>query len=141
MSSDRRKPAGIVLIAIYSAFSGVISFFCGLVFILASVIPNIPTWSYILSILFILLGTLLFTSVYGLWTLQSWGCKFTFWIYIVSIPLGIASIFPILPESEITAGNTIFQILGIVVAIAIILYLKKDKIQKMFSKKENVVTS
>ena len=132
MNSDRKKPAGIVVIAIYSAFSGVISFFAGLLFMLASAIPDIPAWFYALSTVFVLFGVLLFSSVYGLWSLQSWGWNFTFWLYIVSIPLGIISIFPIYPESEMTIGNTLFQLFGIAVAIAVILYIKKDEIQNLY---------
>lgn len=104
MTSDRKKPVGIVLIAIYSAFSGLISFLGGLVFMLASAIPNIPAWFYILSMVFILFGVLLFASVYGLWSFQSWGWIFTFWLYVVSIPLGIISIFPIWPDSKMSVG-------------------------------------
>ena len=131
MTSDRQKPAGVVVISIYSAFSGTISLFAGLVFILASAIPNIPAWIYMLSVVFVLFGVLLLASVYGLWSLQSWGRSLTFWLYIISIPLGIISIFPIFPSSKMSAGNTLFQLFGIGVDIAVIIYLKKDEIQNL----------
>ena len=132
MNSDKKKPVGIVLIAIYSAFAGLLSFLGGLIFILASAIPDVSAWFYILSVVFILFGVLLLASVYGLWSFQSWGWRFTFWLYIVSIPLGIISIFPIWPESKMSVGNTLFQLFGIAIAVAVILYIEKEEIKSLY---------
>lgn len=133
MSTNQQKTAGITLIAIYSALTGLLSLFAGLVFSLFSAIPEIPLWASLLSFVFIIFGALLLASVYGLWTLQSWGWQFTFWLYLISIPLGFISIFPIFPGDEMSAGNTIFQLIGIAISIAVIMYLKKYEIQARYN--------
>lgn len=70
-------------------------------------------WSAILGLASIPAGVLLLASAYGLWTLQVWTWTVAWWIYLVSIPLGLVFIFPILPGQRMSGGNTVLQIIGI----------------------------
>ncbi len=135
MVSERKKPTGIVLIAINSAIGGAVSFWGGLTLMISSAFPDTPDWHSLFSIHPTLFGLLLIMSVYGLWTLQSWGVRLTFWLYLVSIPLGITAIFPILPGSKMSLENTLLQSFTIGISIAVILYLKKDLVQNLYKKR------
>ncbi len=133
-TDKKSKPIGLVLISIYGAFSGVLTLFLGAVILLFSSIPDMPAWLTVVSLISTLLGITLLASIYGLWTLQSWGGSLTYWIYMLSIPLAIISIFPIYPDSEFTIGNTILQLCGIAVAIFVLIYIKKPEIQALFTR-------
>lgn len=126
------KPAGIVAIAIYSAFCGVILLGVGALMMLASGVPDLPLWITLSGVVFMGMGVFLLVSMYGLWSIQGWGLKLAKWIYIVSIPLGVISIFPIYPESEMTTANTILQLIGIGLAASIIRYLSKPKVVSLY---------
>jgi DMSO reductase anchor subunit len=128
----KNKPAGIVLISIYSALSGLLTFSVGSVMLLASAVPEMPAWVVLLGIICVVLGVFLLTAVYGLWSVQPWGLKITKWLYVISIPLGVVSIFPVYPGSEMTSGNTILQIAGIGLAMIIIYYLSKPKVVTLY---------
>uniref|UniRef100_UPI00192D087F hypothetical protein n=1 Tax=Thaumasiovibrio occultus TaxID=1891184 RepID=UPI00192D087F len=134
--NDNKKPLGLVLISVYGTFNGLFSLFAGGILILASSIPEIPAWITFLSLLTIIWGALLLTSVYGIWTLQSWGLNLTFWLYVVSIPLSVLSIFPIYPDSEMSIGNTALQLFGIAIAVLVISYTKKSQIKLLFQPTE-----
>lgn len=128
----KNKPAGIILIAIYSALSGLLMFALGSVLILINAIPEMPVWIILLGIIPTVMGVFLLTAVYGLWSVQPWGLTMTKWLYVISIPLGIVSIFPVYPDSEMTMGNTILQLAGIGLALVIIYYLSKQKVVTLY---------
>lgn len=129
---SNKKSIGITLIAIYSAFSGVISLFGGGALLLASTMPDLPLWVTLVGLATTTFGVLLLAAVYGLWSFQSWGRNMVKWLYIISIPLGIASIFPIYPGSEMTTANTALQIIGIGVAVLVIWYLSKQSVRALY---------
>lgn len=129
---NNKKPTGITLIAIYSAFSGVLTLLGGAGMLLASSIPDLPVWITLLGLVATILGVFFLAAVYGLWTFQEWGRNILKWLYIISIPLGIASIFPIYPGSEMTIANTLLQLVGIVVAVLVIWYLSKQSIRALY---------
>lgn len=133
MNQRDKKPFGIVLIAIYSILSALMFLFTGFAFLLASTIPDVPIWAHLISFVCGIMGILLLASVYGLWSLQAWGWKLTFWLYVASIPLGILSIFPIWPGTELTAGNIIMQAVGIGLDIVVILYLLKEPTKDLYT--------
>lgn len=128
----KNKPAGIVLIAIYSALSGLLTFSIGSVLLLASAVPEMPIWIVLMGIICIVLGVFLLAAVYGLWSIQTWGLKITKWLYVISIPLSVVSIFPVYPDSEMTTGNTVLQIVGIGLAMIIIYYLSKPRVVTLY---------
>ncbi len=132
MASNTTKPAGIVIISILSALGSAFYLIASVLFLLLSAIPEIPLWVYIVSMLSIVFGVVFLTSIYGLWTLQPWGWKLTFWLYMLAIPIGIAAIFPIFPESQMSLGNTLFQIFGIAIDVAVLFYISKDDIQVLY---------
>jgi uncharacterized membrane protein YesL len=84
---------------------------------------------------FMALGVFLLVAMYGLWSIQTWGLSVAKWIYVVSIPLGVISIFPIFPiypDSEMTTGNTILQLIGIGLAAYITYYLSRPKVVSLY---------
>ncbi|MCP5358228.1 MAG: hypothetical protein H7A06_08795 [Pseudomonadales bacterium] len=125
MHDSNVKPLGIVLIVIFSVLTGLVSLLGGFLSMLLSGIPGISFFAYLLGTLFTAHAVFTFAAVYGLWVLQRWGLKLAFWLYIIAIPLGILAIFPILPGSEFTTANTVFQLIFIVIDFLIILYLGK----------------
>ncbi|TVT48407.1 MAG: hypothetical protein FHK82_17750 [Sedimenticola thiotaurini] len=129
---SKNKPVGIVLIAIYSALSGLLLFGAGALMMLASAVPDMPIWITLLGVIFMALGVFLLAVMYGLWSTQKWGLKIAKWLYVISIPLGIISIFPIYPGSEMTIGNTVLQLLGIGLAAFIIYYLSKPNVVALY---------
>lgn len=126
------KPLGVVLIALYSGLIGMISFPIGCTASLVSGMPNVDMFVSISGFIITAFGILLLASAYGLWTIQPWGRKFSWVLYAVSIPLGVILIFPILPGQHMSSGNTIFQILSIVLDVAIVLYLGKREVIRLF---------
>ena len=129
---NKNKPAGIVLIAVYSALSGLLLFGAGALMMLASAVPDMPIWITLLGVICMALGACLLAAMYGLWSVQIWGLKMAKWLYVISIPLGIISIFPIYPGSEMTTGNTVLQLLGIGSAAFIIYYLSKPNVVALY---------
>lgn len=129
---SNKKTTGITLIAIYSAFSGLLILLGGAGILVVSSMPDLPVWITFLGLVSIVLGVFLLAAVYGLWTLQEWGRNMVIWLYIISIPLGIASIFPIYPGSEMTTGNTVLQLIDIGVAVLVIWYVSKQSVRALY---------
>ena len=63
------------------------------------------------------------------------GPLFGLWLYLISVPLGFLAIFPPI-ANRITAGNTIFQLVGIAIDFIIIVYLMRIEVKVLFSGKE-----
>jgi uncharacterized membrane protein (DUF2068 family) len=122
-----------VATAVYSAFGGIIILLAGLIMLFAGQVPDGNTFFTLGGIFSTAFGVLLLTAVYGLWSIQDWGRKLAFWLYAVSVPLGIASIFPIWPGQEVTTANTVLQLVGIAVDIVILAYLSKLSIKDLYS--------
>jgi len=59
-----------------------------------------------------------------------------FWVSLVSIPLGVVSIFPILPNQQFTTGNTVLQLVGIGVSLLILNYLTRPHVRTLFRSNE-----
>lgn len=129
---EKNKTAGIVLIAIYSALSGLLMFGVGALMMLASAVPDMPIWISLLGVVSMALGVFLLAAMYGLWSVQTWGLRIAKWLYVISIPLGIISIFPIYPDSEMTTGNTVLQLIGVGLAAFIIYYLSKPNVVALY---------
>lgn len=123
MHHQNFKPLGLILIIIYSAMSALLLFFSGGLALIASALPGITFWVPILGITSVVTAVFLLATVYGLWTLQDWGFKLALIIYIISIPLGVVAIFPILPDSQFSMFNALFQILGIGIDVLVLWYL------------------
>ena len=130
--SAQSKPLGIVLIALYSGLFGLAIFPIGCTAILVSGAPGTGALFSIFSFLITVVGILLLASAYGLWTIQSWGRNFSWWLYVISIPLGAMSIFGLVPGQHVSGGNTVFQLLGIAVDFVIIWYLAKPEVAALF---------
>ncbi len=130
--SEKEKPAGIVLIAIYSAVMGLASIPVGCTIGLFSGVPGVGAVYSVLGFVALGAGVLFLASAYGLWTLQRWGRQYTWWLYLIAIPLGILFIFPVLPGQEMSVGNTIFQIIGIVIDGCVVAYLNDPEIEDLF---------
>ena len=131
--SDRSKPLGITLIVLYSALSALMLIPAGCTITLFSQVPGVGGFAAMLGYVSSLLGLLSCAVVYGLWTLQEWGRSLAYWLYVVSIPLGVIAIFPPLAGPTATAGNTIFQLVAIAVDLLIVIYLTKQQVRDLFT--------
>ena len=99
---------------------------------LVSGTPGTGALFTIFSFIITAVGILLMASAYGLWTIQPWGKNFSWWLYVISIPLNVIAIFPLLPSQHMSVGNTVLQLLGIVVDVIIIGYLGKPEISGLY---------
>src|SRR5688500_11785197 len=129
--STKSKPAGIVLIAIWSAVCGLASVPIGCSLSFLAGVPEAAALS-VVGMLICALGVLFLASVYGLWTLQPWGRTFSWWLYLACIPLGLAAIFPMFPGQQMSVGNTLLQLLGIGIDVAVLFYLAKPTVRALF---------
>jgi uncharacterized membrane protein (DUF2068 family) len=113
--SERSKPAALVVIALYSALAGLAAILIG---------ATVPSG---VGFAIAALGALLLAAAYGLWTLQPWGRAYAWWLYAACIPLGVLAIF-----QQMSAGNALFQVLGIAIDIVVLVYLGKPELQRLF---------
>lgn len=109
---EKSKPVGLVVIALYSALLG-----------LAAVLIGSADFSGA-GFFVAAFGVLLLASAYGLWTLQPWGRACAWWLYAAFIPIGLLAIF-----QRMSAGNTLLQLLGIAIDIAVLVYLGKPEVE------------
>ena len=132
--ANKKKPFGIIAIAVYAAFSGVILLPSGLFLLLAGQTPGSTGLILTLyGVLACVLGVVLFASIFGLSSLQEWGRQSMFWVSLISIPLGVVSIFPILPNQQFTTGNTVLQLVGIGISLLILHYLTRTHVKALFA--------
>ena len=132
--SQKSKPFGLVLVMVYAVLGAIVSIPTGLLLLLGSIVPGASGVLFtVAGLFFIVFGVLELCAVIGLKSLSEWGRNLMFWLSIISIPLGVLAIFPLLPETEFTAGNTILQIFGIGISALIIHYLLKPSVRYLFS--------
>ena len=131
--TKRSKPFGVIATIVYAIIGGLIALPGGLLMLLASSVPGTEALMFtVAGILFSTLGVLYWAAVYGLKSLLEWGRQLMLWLSIISIPLGVISIFPIWPGQEMTAGNTVLQVFGIGISALIIHYLLRPSTRELF---------
>lgn len=127
-----RRPLGVFLIAVYSALGALSALPVGLAATVATAAPEATVDVAIGALLMTSLGLLLLTSCYGLWTLRSWGRKFSWWLYFLAIPLGATFFFPILPGQVVDASNTVANLITMAINVIILLYLRRAAVASLF---------
>lgn len=132
MNQGRAKPLGVVLISLFSVLSALFSLLVSGLSLFLVGIPGVSLLAHLLVAFFSVHAVFLLAAAYGLWTLQRWGRRLAFWLYVLAIPLGIAVIFPILPGSEYSTGNTVFQLFFVGIDVAILCYLSRLKIEILY---------
>ncbi|MDZ7827003.1 MAG: hypothetical protein U5R48_14540 [Gammaproteobacteria bacterium] len=132
MRHEQAKPLGIVLISIVGVLAALMSLFGGFFSLLLTAIPGAPFLVHLVGLIFTVHAVLMLAAVYGLWVLERWGLRLTFWLYVLAIPLGIVAMFPILPGSEWSTVNTVFQLVWIGIDVAIIWYLESDDVAILY---------
>ncbi len=133
--SEKSKPAGIVLIALCSGLFGLGMVPVGCTAAFLGGLPGGEAFS-VVGLLISALGVFLLASAYGLWTLQSWGRAYTWWLYLACIPLGLIAIFPVFPGQRMSTGNTVLQLTGIAIDIVVLVYLGKREVVALFESTE-----
>jgi DNA-directed RNA polymerase subunit RPC12/RpoP len=68
------------------------------------------------------------TAAYGIWSLVEWGRKLAVVLYILGIPLSLLSLIVM----RLTIGLVILELIWIAVLVAIILYLSKPDVRRLF---------
>jgi hypothetical protein len=132
--ADTTKPLGLVLIALYSGLFGLASIPIACTTAFVSGLPGAGSFFALFGFAIMGLGLLLLASAYGLWTLQPWGHALAWWMYVVSIPLGALAIFPIFPGQQMSAGNTVLQLVGIGFDFVILSYLADPALKALFER-------
>jgi uncharacterized membrane protein (DUF2068 family) len=128
---DKAKPAGVVLIAVCSGLFGLGMVPVGCAAASLGAFPGGTMISFA-GVLISALGVFLIASAYGLWTLQPWGRAYAWWLYLGCIPLGVLAIFPLLPGQTMSVGNTVMQLIGIAIDIAVLIYLARPEVARLF---------
>lgn len=130
---ETKKPLGVVLIALYSGFFGMVSLpLGGCALLIVGQASGAGVMVSVFAFGLMVLGFLLLAVAYGLWTAQPWARNFTAGIYAVSIPLGLLAIFPIFPGTRMSLENTLLQIIGIVIDVVIISYVAKPEMKLLY---------
>lgn len=130
---ETKKPLGVVLVALYSGFFGMVSLpLGGCALVLIGQIPGAAAMVFVYAFGLMVLGFSLLAIAYGLWTTQSWARTFTAGVYAVSMPLGLLAIFPVFPGTQMSLGNTLLQIVGIVIDAVIIGYMARPEMKLRF---------
>lgn len=122
--SARKKPLGIILIAVYTGFGAFLALAGGVPSMLAG---RLVLGAAFLSIVLIGYGVLAAATTYGVWTLEKWGYELAKILYIIAIPFGVVAL--VLDRS---AGNVLMQLVGIAVAAKILVYLFKPETEAVF---------
>lgn len=123
------RPLGIVLIALYSAFTSVMSVFVSLLAVFgAALVQRASGWMGLLGFGVLAMGILMAAVTYGLWTRQAWAPRLTYVAYAISIPLGLIALF-----ADTALGNLLLQITGIVVACVVIAYIRRPEVIGLFA--------
>jgi hypothetical protein len=128
---DQPKPAGVVLIAVCSALFGLGMVPVGCTAASLGAFPD-GTRLVLAGFLISIVGVFLVASAYGLWTLQPWGRRYSWWLYLGLVPLGVIAIFPLIPGQRMSLGNTVMQLIGIAIDIAVLVYLTRPAVVRLF---------
>lgn len=134
--ANNKKPFGITLIVLYSALTALLLIPAGCTSSLLGGLPQQGSLFAFMGFAFTLIGLLSLAVVYGLWTLQKWGRSLAFWLYLVSIPLGVLATFIPMDGYMRTPGNVITQIIGIAIDLVVISYLTRRDVKALFDEEE-----
>ena len=119
ISSARKRPPGITLIALLLCIQGVLEVVLALVLLL--IMTRIP-WAVFGFIISAFIGLVCLALARGLWTLKPWAFGATVALQILSIIYPLFNFVLMLPKNTLitTVGNLIFP-------VAILIYLFADK--------------
>ncbi|ATX79956.1 hypothetical protein Ga0123461_1542 [Mariprofundus aestuarium] len=118
------KPRWLVVIAMYTAFGGVLC----LVFGVPSILFDLFSLDVVMVNWVVLaIGILTLVGAYGLWKLHKWGCYLTIAIYIVSILLSLLAM-----SLDGSVANLMLQLVGIFFALLILIYLFGKETRALF---------
>ncbi len=143
------KPFGIIAIIIYASISGLLWLWVGGMLLVAYASPGPEELMMIMGasdslgfkrfmmavggMIYLFIGVLYLSAVYGLFSMIEWGRKLMFWISLVSIPLSIIYFFLLWSGEELTLGNTVLQLVSVLIYSLIVYYLSKSTIKSLFS--------
>lgn len=123
MNQLKKHNRGVVLILCYTIISGFNAVFSSLN-ILVSI--ELSEGAAALTALSFLLGILGIITVVGVWKFKKWALNLLKAVYTISIPM--TAYVLISSEYIKTSGYIVLQLIEIIIALAIILYLMKPEI-------------
>ena len=124
------RALGIVLVALYSTLNALLSLLVALLAFGGSAIIGRASagWMGLLGFAIFALGIVMAAVAYGLWTRQPWAPQLTLYVYWTSVAFGIIALF-----YDLTAGNIVLQLAGIVIALLVIRYIRKPEVVAMYA--------
>jgi hypothetical protein len=134
-----KKPAGLVLIAIYCSIWGVVMIPIGGISAMAPTVADVPEYTGPLGIVILAFGLAMIAGAYGIWRVKSWGRTFNIWRELAGLPLSVMTLVGFVPGGKVTVGNQLSSVVGIILTVLIIRYLSSDKTKRFFA--ENCIKS
>ncbi len=127
-----KKTVFLYIIIVYTILRGIGGSFAGVVMILTAPHTDISLAIFIYGFVFLTISLMYLYLSYALIALKAHGLRIGKWLYGVYIPLGIISIFPLLPGTTMTAQNTVTQLIGIAISFGVIYYFSRPNIKDLY---------
>ena len=124
----KHHPFSMIAIAIYAGFNALLLLITGLLMAFSRQTTEPAGWLIACGLVFLTVGVLIGTAIFGLWARHDWGRKILCGGLLFCIPLNLIAIFPILQNHRMSTGNTLLQIACMAASTTTILYLTKRPI-------------
>lgn len=119
------KPLGVVLLAVYSAVSGVVQLVGA--YSVSTLLANYPGFITAGFTVLLFFAVWAFTTAYGIWMYQSWGWYLLLAACIFSVPFSFAWIY-----FDPTTDNIVAGVLTTMISAAIAAYLLTAPMKKLY---------
>ena len=133
-----KKTFGIYAVAVHGAFTGINYLFAGSFWLYIGTLFLLSDRGSFYQFLFglptFIFGCYFIFSTYKFFIGKEWGRSSMFWLSLIDMPVSVLFIFyRISPGSELGAYNTIYQLLGVGIAMIIVFYLTRPSVKLLFN--------
>lgn len=132
---EQEKPLGIVLVALFNGFLGLLLVPIGYVTAMALGVRGAPSYASLYGFLSMALGLLMLASAYGLWVKQPWGRLFAIRVEWAMLPISALGLLGALRGTKVSASHLLSSVLGMVLTAFILHYLRREDIRQMYEQK------
>lgn len=119
------RPAGIVVVCIYMALSGISSLVASIMLSGVAEIIGMELPAF-LSVIMVVLAVACLAATYGLWMGQGWGYNLTLVLMAISIFASILLLLLFSIPKGARQTDYLYQVLSIVISLGIVMYLRSE---------------